>query len=392
MYRRVILIVLDGVGVGALPDADLYGDSGAATLPHVAAVVGGLSLPHLQCLGLGRIVPLAGVASVASPQGCWGRMAECSPGKDSVTGHWELAGVVLPQPFTTFPHGFPAEIIDAFTATTGLPPLGNIAASGTDILRQLGEQHLQTGRPIVYTSSDSVFQIAAHESIIPPEALYAICRRTEKILQPYNVCRVIARPFVGTTAGNFSRTSRRRDFSREPLEKTLLDRMCEAGLSVCGVGKIKDLYAGRGLTHSFSAKHNVDGMAQTLTALEKIKTGLVMTNLVDFDMLYGHRLDTRGFAVALEDFDRWLPDLYAQMKRDDLLLISADHGCDPTTPGTDHSREYVPLLAWSASLKQGEALGDRDCFADVGATIAENFSLDCRRGVSFLPQLQAASS
>ena len=391
MYRRVILIVLDGVGVGALPDASDYGDTAAATLPHVASLVGGLSLPHLERLGLGRIVPIEGVAPVSSPAGCWGSMAEISPGKDSVTGHWEMAGVVLKAPFAVFPQGFSSEIIAAFSAETGLTPLGNIAASGTDILLQLGEQHLQSGQPIVYTSSDSVFQIAAHESVIPPEKLYAICRQAEKVLKPFNVCRVIARPFVGTGADNFVRTARRRDFPQVPEEKTLLERMHGAGFPVCGVGKIKDLYAGRGLTDTMPSKHNAEGMAQTLAALEKINTGLVMTNLVDFDMLYGHRRDSTGFALALEEFDRWLPKLFARMRRDDLLLISADHGCDPTTPGTDHSREYVPLLAWSPSLTQGLALGRRNSFADAGATIAENFSVFCGNGESFLPELSAAS-
>ncbi len=391
MFRRVILIVLDGVGVGALPDAAAYGDTGAATLPHVAAAVGGLSLPNLQRLGLGRIASIAGVVPVILPQGCWGCMAERSPGKDSVTGHWELAGVVLQQPFATFPQGFPAELIDAFAAATGLRPLGNVAASGTDILRLLGEQHLQTGRPIVYTSSDSVFQIAAHETILPPEQLYLLCRQAEEILKSYNVCRVIARPFVGTTAENFSRTPNRRDFAQVPTDKTLLEHLCENGLPVCGVGKIGDLYAGRGLTESLSSKHNKDGLAKTLAALGKINTGLVMTNLIDFDMLYGHRLDPAGFAIALEEFDGWLPQLFEQMQQDDLLLISADHGCDPTTPGTDHTREFVPLLAWSPAFKRGQDLGQRDCFADAGATIAENFSLDFGCGRSFLSQLRTAS-
>ncbi|HEY5674354.1 MAG TPA: phosphopentomutase [Malonomonas sp.] len=392
MFRRVILIVLDGVGVGALSDAADYGDATAATLPHVATAVGGLSLPNLQHLGLGRIAAIDGVSPAASPLGCWGRMAERSPGKDSVTGHWELAGVVLRHPFATFPDGFPAEIIEAFTAATGLQPLGNIAASGTDILRLLGEQHLQTGRPIVYTSSDSVFQIAAHESVIPPEDLYVICRQAKAVLQSHNVCRVIARPFSGTSAENFRRTAQRRDFSQSPPEKILLERLSESGLPVYGVGKIKDLYAGRGLTGSVSSKHNSDGMVKTLAALEEINAGLIMTNLIDFDMLYGHRRDAEGFAAALEAFDSWLPQLYACMRSDDLLLISADHGCDPTMPGTDHTREYVPLLAWSPSLATGMELGLRSCFADVAATIAENFSLSCENGKSFLSQLQVAST
>lgn len=391
MYRRVVLIVLDGVGVGALPDAERYGDVDAATLPHVAMAVGGLALPHLQALGLGNIVPIAGVAPVSVPQGYWGKMAERSPGKDSVIGHWELAGVVSQRPFAVYPQGFPAAIIDSFTAVTGKKPIGNVAASGTDILRQLGEEHLQSGRPIVYTSSDSVFQIAAHESIIPPAQLYKICRQVEAILRPYNVCRVIARPFVGTTARNFTRTSGRRDFSQSPVEKTLLDHMKSAGLSVCGIGKINDLYANRGLTHSYSTKNNHEGMVQTLVGLDVIKNGLVMTNLVDFDMLYGHRRDSGGFAAALECFDRWLPQLYEKLQPGDLLLLTADHGCDPTTAGTDHSREFVPLLAWSPSLKFGGALGTRASFADVAATIADNFSLSCRNGVSFLTALHAAA-
>lgn len=392
MFRRVILLILDGVGVGALPDAAAYGDAAAATLPHVAAAAGGLALPQLQRLGLGRIAPLAGVAAVAAPLGCWGRMAERSPGKDSVTGHWELAGVVLTHPFATFPQGFPPEIIAAFTAVTGLSPLGNIAASGTDILRQLGVQHLQTGRPIIYTSSDSVFQIAAHAAVIAPEELYALCRQAQNILQPHNVCRVIARPFIGTTADNFSRTSGRRDFSSVPPAKTVLEYLSERGLPVCGIGKIKDLYVGRGLTDCWSSENNQQGMAQTLLALDKIKTGLVVTNLVDFDMLYGHRLDASGFASALEDFDRCLPQLCERLRPDDLLLITADHGCDPTTAGSDHSREYVPLLAWSPSFRQGRELGIRDSFADVGATLADNFSTDCGSGRSFLSQLRAASA
>ena len=391
MYRRVILIVLDGTGVGALPDANLYGDTDAATLQHVASTVGGLTLPNLQNLGLGNVAPIHGVAPLSNPHGCWGKMVERSPGKDSVTGHWELAGVISSEPFATFPQGFPEEIISAFTALTGLVPIGNVAASGTDILRQLGEEHMQTGQPIVYTSSDSVFQIAAHESVISPEKLYEICRQAEEILQPYNVCRVIARPFAGTAATNFSRTSRRRDFSQAPDQKTLLDRMADCHLNVCGVGKIKDLYSGCRLTHSYSSKHNVQGMELTLDALKEINQGLVMTNLVDFDMLYGHRLDPKGFAAALEEFDSWLPRLFDKMNQDDLLLVTADHGCDPTTSGTDHSREYVPLLAWSPSLRCGEPLGVRDCFADVGAVIAENFAVSFNCGSSFLPQLRSAS-
>ncbi len=387
MYQRVVLIVLDGVGVGALPDAANYADQGAATLPNVAARVGGLDLPHLESLGLGNITPIAGVKESTDVKGYWGKMAELSPGKDSVTGHWELAGVILAQPFATYPDGFPDELIDAFTAETGLAPLGNVAASGTDILRRLGEEHVRTGRPIVYTSSDSVFQIAAHEAIIPPDKLYQICRRAEKILQPYNVCRVIARPFTGTGAEDFKRTAGRHDFSRNPASETLLDKLFAAGITTCGVGKINDLFAGQGVSEVISTSSNADGMQQTLVALNKIKSGLVMTNLVDFDMLYGHRLDEVGFAEALAVFDQWLPQLFKQLKEDDLVIVTADHGCDPTTAGTDHTREYVPLLVWSPSMKSSGSLGARQSFADVGATIAENFALEFMTGESFLGQL-----
>lgn len=387
MFQRIVLIVLDGVGVGALPDAAAYGDESAATLPHVAAAVGGLPLKNMSRLGLGKIVSLSGNEPVDVATGYWGKLAEQSPGKDSVTGHWELTGAPLERPFATFPQGFPAEIIAAFVAETGLVPLGNVAASGTDILRRLGEEHLQTGRPIVYTSSDSVFQIAAHEEIIPPQQLYEICRKAEKILAEHNVCRVIARPFVGTAADNFRRTSGRHDFPRRPVCETLLDKMKQTGLTTYGVGKINDLFAGQGLTYSVSTKSNAEGMKETLSALDKIKSGLVMTNLVDFDMLYGHRLDVDGFASALQEFDQWLPQLYCRLSVNDLVIITADHGCDPTTAGTDHTREYVPLLAWSPAMRQSGSLGVRRSFADVGATVADNFNIESK-GVSFLAELK----
>ncbi len=387
MYRRVVLIVLDGVGVGALPDAVAYGDEAAATLPHIAQAVGGLSLPHLAKMGLGHVVSIAGVKPEVLSQGYWGKMAEQSSGKDSVTGHWELSGVVLDQPFATFPEGFPEELIAEFTSVTGLTPLGNVAESGTDILRRLGEEHLRTGRPIIYTSSDSVFQIAAHEQIIPPEKLYAICRQVEEILLPYNVCRVIARPFVGSCRDDFRRTDGRRDFPRRPTRPTLLERMQSAGLVTGGVGKIKDLFAGQGLSRVWPTGSNTEGMRCTLEALEEIITGLVMTNLVDFDMLYGHRLDVSGFAAALEAFDAWLPQLFRCLTENDLLLITADHGCDPTTPGTDHTREYVPLLAWSPRIAGAGSLGIRQTYADVAATIADIFSIDGVFGESFLVDL-----
>jgi len=387
MFKRVVLLVLDGVGVGALPDAGRYGDVEAATLQHVAETAGPLNLPNLELLGLGRIVPVSGLSASAPAVGGWGKLAEISPGKDSVTGHWELAGVILTHPFATFPQGFPQEIIQAFQEKTGLLPLGNIAASGTEILRNLGEEHLQTGRPIVYTSSDSVFQIAAHEDLIPPPKLYELCRQTERILLPYNVCRVIARPFVGTDRNSFIRTAGRHDFPQLAPKPTLLDNLQLSGVPTLGVGKISDLFAGRGLSHSFPTRNNAQGMASTLEALGKINFGLIMTNLVDFDMLYGHRLDPSGFARALEEFDAWLPQLFNCLSATDLLIVCADHGCDPTTAGTDHSREFVPLLVWSKGIGQPVELGIRESFADVGATVAEIFRVPRGEGISFLPEL-----
>ena len=388
MFKRIILIVLDGVGVGALPDAGEYGDQGAATLQHVAQAAGGLFLPHLETLGLGHVVPVAGIARASAPTGCWGKMAEKSPGKDSVTGHWELAGVVLDHPFAVFPKGFPTAIIDAFIAETGLNPLGNIASSGTEILASLGEEHLQTGRPIVYTSSDSVFQIAAHEDVIPAERLYSICRKVEKLLLPYNVCRVIARPFKGTSGSNFYRTSGRHDFPCKPQSQTILQLLKQEGVPTCSIGKIEDLFAGEGISHSFPTCDNIDGMNKTLQALDEINRGLIMVNFVDFDMLYGHRLDSCGFATALREFDSWLPELMNRMSNDDLLIITADHGCDPTTPGTDHSREFVPLLLASPAISMPRSLGVRQSFADVGATVAENFHISLPVGQSFLSNLR----
>ncbi len=389
MFKRILVIVLDGVGIGALPDAGAFGDADAATLPHVAEAVGGLNLPHLEQLGLGRIVQIKGVRPLARPAACWGKMAEKSAGKDSVTGHWELAGVVLEHGFATYPEGFPEDIIQAFTAVAGTAPLGNVAASGTQIIRDLGEEHLRSGRPIVYTSTDSVFQIAAHERIMKAEDLYHLCRKTFEALKPYNICRVIARPFAGADAGTFYRTSGRHDYSQQPPQPTLLERLQQAGITTCGIGKIGDLFAGKGLTRSLSTADNGAGMEQTLKVLEEMATGLIMTNLVDFDMVYGHRCDPSGFAAALQDFDAWLPLLLHRLQPDDLLMITADHGCDPTTDGTDHTREYVPLLVFSPGMKGSVDLGRRSSFSDLAATIAENFDMLHVAGKSFLPQLRA---
>ncbi|WP_432823655.1 phosphopentomutase, partial [Trichloromonas sp.] len=341
----------------------------------------------LERMGLGNILPLPGVRPVAVAQAAWGRMAERSAGKDTTTGHWELAGIVEPQPLPTYPQGFPAEVIEAFTRETGVAPLGNIAASGTDILRMLGEEHVRSGRPIVYTSADSVFQIAAHEEIVPVERLYEICRVARRILDPYRVGRVIARPFVGNGVDDYRRTSRRHDFSLPPTAPTVLDALVAAGVCVYGIGKIKDIFAGRGISDHAYSSSNSDGMAKTLQALARVDQGLIFTNLVDFDMLFGHRLDARGFGAALEEFDRWLPDLLAAVSSGDLVIITADHGCDPTTPGTDHSREYVPLLAWSPGMGAGAELGRRCSFADVAATIAEGFGLAPGAGESFFAAL-----
>jgi phosphopentomutase len=389
VFRRVILLVLDGVGVGALPDAGRFGDEGAHTLLHVADGAGGLSLPHLAALGLGCIAPVPGLAPVVAPAAAFGRMAELSRGKDTSTGHWELAGLPTLHPYATFPDGFPPEIIAAFAAATGFEPLGNIAASGTDIIARLGAQHMHSGRPIVYTSADSVFQIAAHESIIPPAQLYDLCRQARRILDPWRVGRVIARPFDGDAVNGFQRTTRRHDFAMPPPAPTLLDRLSEAGHSVVGVGKIGDIFAGCGLTRSLPTHGNDDGMRCTLQVLDSVDSGMIFVNLVDFDMMYGHRLDVAGFSDALQAFDVWLPQLQRQMRSDDLLILTADHGCDPQINGTDHTREYVPLLVWHHTIRPCD-LGERQSFSDVAATISENFGLMGGEGESFLPQLLAA--
>ena len=367
--QRVIILVLDGVGVGELPDAANYGDAGSNTLVHLAEAVGGLSLPHLQQLGLGNIVPLPGLPPTPKPAASWGQMAERSAGKDSTTGHWELAGLILERPFPTYPHGFPPEIIARFEAAIGRRVLGNKPASGTVIIEELGPEHLRTGWPIVYTSADSVFQIAAHEEVIPLEELYAMCRQARKILTgEHAVARVIARPFLGEP-GHFRRTSRRHDFSLPPPRPTLLDRAVAAGLPMRTVGKVVDLFAQRGITHCEPAANNAEALQRTVAALQEQEEGLLWTTLVDFDMLYGHRNDPWGFATALAELDASLPDLVAALRPSDRLILTADHGNDPTTPSTDHSREYVPLLS-VAPGQSGRNLGIRATFADVAATVA----------------------
>jgi phosphopentomutase len=388
MVERIILIVLDSVGVGALPDAPEYGDAGANTLAHVAEAVGGLALPNLEALGLGHIGEFRGVRRTSHPDGCFGRMAELSKGKDTTTGHWELAGLVSNVAFPTYPQGFPKEIIEAFEQVIGRKVLGNRPASGTEIIKELGEEHLRTGSPIVYTSADSVFQIAAHERVIPVEELYRMCRVARALLKaPHRVGRVIARPFIGEP-GTFVRTEGRRDFSVEPTGPTLLDELRTAGQPVIGIGKIEDLFAGRGLSRAIHTSNNATSLDATMRTLSAVPRGLIFANLVDFDTLYGHRNDAAGYAKALEAFDARVPDLLGSLHPNDMLMLTADHGNDPTTPGTDHTREYVPLLAYGPRLARGVDLGTRRTFADVGQTIADALRAKCLAwGDSFLNAL-----
>jgi phosphopentomutase len=367
--RAVALIVLDSVGIGGAPDAAAFGDEGSATLPHVAEAVGGLRLPNLGRLGLGRVVPVAGVDPAISPEGAFGAMVERSPGKDTTTGHWEIAGVILDRPFPTYPEGFPDDVIAAFEAGIGSEVLGNVAASGTDIIERLGEEHVRTGKPIVYTSADSVFQIAVHVDVMPLARLYEMCRIARDLLRgEHEVGRVIARPFAGE-AGSFERTPDRHDFSVLPPTDTLLDRLAGAGREVRAVGKISDIFAGRGVTSSRPTGSNDEGITAVIEEIQEISEGLVFANLVDFDQSFGHRNDPRGYADALEDFDRKLPEILAAASDDVVVVISADHGNDPTTASTDHSRERVPFLAAGARVAAA-GVGERETFADCGATVA----------------------
>ncbi len=392
--RRVAVIVLDSAGVGELPDADRYGDAGSSTLPHVAAAVGGLSLPNLQSLGLGNTAAIAGVPPSASPAGAFGKMAEAGAGKSTTTGHWEIAGIVTSQPFPVYPHGFPPDVIEPFRQATGRGVLGNRPASGTQIIAELGAEHLRTGDLIVYTSADSVFQVAAHEDVVPVDALYRICQTARDLLDgPHGVERVIARPFVGKP-GAFQRTNRRRDFSLPPPGPTLLDLARESGLDVIAVGKVDDIFAQRGITESHHCVTNLEAVAQTIDCLRRDFRGLLLANLVEFDTVYGHRNDAVGYARALEAFDARLPGLLALLGGHDALFITADHGCDPATPGTDHTREYVPLLAVGPPIRAGVDLGVRETFADLGATAAKALGLDWgeRPGGSVLRALRNRGS
>lgn len=377
--KRVFLIVLDSVGAGALPDAALYGDEGANTLAHTLQAVSP-DLPNLTAMGLGYIPQIPWVRP-ADAVGAYGRAAERSPGKDTTTGHWEICGVMLQKPFPTFPEGFPPEVIAAFEQAIGRKTLGNYAASGTVILDELGEEHLRTGYPIVYTSADSVFQIACNEAIIPVETLYDWCRKARAILTgDYAVGRVIARPFIGDHRGGFTRTPHRKDFSLEPIGRTLLDALYEKDIWTMGVGKIEDIFCMRGLRDSIHAAGNPACTEVWLDTMRRDFTGLVFVNLVDTDMVYGHRRDVQGYAQALAAFDQALGQAKALARPEDLILICADHGCDPTFHGTDHTREYIPLLAWTPEMRGLTDLGTRKTFADIAATLAELFGLPDRFG------------
>jgi phosphopentomutase len=387
-FGRAIVLVCDGLGVGEAPDAAAFGDAGSDTLGHVLASRE-VHIPNLVAMGLGNLSPLANGYRTAQAVGAFGKMAERSAGKDTATGHWEMSGLVTPTAFRTFPDGFPTEIVGPFEERIGRKVLGNKAASGTEILKELGEEHLRTGRPILYTSGDSVFQVAAHEDLIPPEELYAICRVGYEIAcLGHGVCRVIARPFVGRSAAEFKRTPNRRDFPVPPHGETLPDRMAAHGLTVYGVGKIEDIFTGRGITEAVHTRSDADGIDRTLDAMRSVERGLILTNLVDFDTLYGHRNDVEGYARNLEALDARIPELAAALRDDDLLALTADHGCDPADVSTDHTREYVPLLLRGARVPPGRELGVRPSFADLGATLAESFGVGpLGAGRSLLPEL-----
>jgi phosphopentomutase len=392
-FTRVVWIVLDSVGIGALPDADDYGDVGRSTLGHIAESRP-LQIPNLVRLGLANIAPLEHLTPTTSPLGAYGKGVTHSPGKDTTTGHWEMAGVWLDQAFPVYPHGFPREIIEEFERRIGRQTIGNKPASGTEIIKELGEEHVRTGKPIVYTSGDSVFQIATHEDVLPIADLYHMCEIARALLDgPHRVGRVIARPFTGAP-GHFVRTPRRHDYAVDPPKPMLLDVLADRAVPVFGIGKIHDIYNARGVGDYVTTKSNADGMEKLTSAVHERKDGLIFCNLVDFDMLYGHRKDVEGFARSLEEFDQLLEPFLALLKPTDLLMITADHGCDPDPrwPTTDHSREYVPILAYSPQGGAGVNLGIRNTLADMGQTIAENFSGAIPHGKSFLHEIAKPSA
>lgn len=384
MIKRVILFVIDSVGIGSLPDAANFGDDGANTLGNIAKTQDGIYLPNLQKLGIGNIEGVKGVEPILNPIGAYGRSLEVSHGKDTTTGHWEIAGIHLSQPFKTFPNGFPKNIIDDFENRIGKKVLGNKPASGTVIIEEYGREHLETGYPIVYTSADSVFQIAAHEEVIPLDELYEMCRHAREIMMGDNaVARIIARPFIGTP-GNFSRTPNRRDFSLNPPSQTILDIAKNNNLDVIGIGKIEDIFNGQGITEAVHTKDNMDGIDKTIDYLHKNNKGIIFTNLVDFDSKYGHRRDAAGYKQALEEMDSRLPEIINNMKMEDIIIITADHGNDPTFIGTDHTREYIPILVYGEYIKANVNIGTRETFADISATISDIFNIpNTGKGTSF---------
>ena len=388
MFKRVHLIVMDSVGIGEAPDAAQFNDVGSDTLGHIAETAG-LTIPHLEQLGLGAIRPLAGVEAIADHQGYATKLEEVSVGKDTMTGHWEIMGLNIQKPFRVFPEGFPPELLQQIEAFSGRKVVCNLPYSGTEVLDDYGPGQMETGDLIIYTSADPVLQIAAHEEVIPLEELYRICEYVREITkdEPYMIGRIIARPYLGEP-GNFKRTSNRHDYALDPFGKTVLDSLKDNGKDVIAVGKINDIFNGQGITETVRTKSNMDGVDQLLNVMDKDFTGLSFTNLVDFDALYGHRRDTQGYAQAIEDFDQRLPEILAALKEDDLLIITADHGNDPTFPGTDHTREYVPLLVFSKNMKASGAL-PQGYFADISATIAENFNVpQTENGKSFLTLLK----
>ena len=388
MIKRVILIVLDSVGIGALPDAAEYNDLGADTIGHVAKFNGGLKIPNMEALGLGLIDGIQNLNKVANPLGCYGKFHEASKGKDTVTGHWEMVGIKSEIPLPTYPNGFPASLIKEFEEKTGRKVIGNKAASGTEILDELGEEQIETGSLIVYTSADSVFQIAAHEDIISVKELYSYCEIARNMLTGENsVARVIARPYIGTP-GNFIRTPNRKDYALLPPHDTTLDKLKEAGIKVMAVGKIEDIFSGKGIYSAIHTKDNMDGVDKTLEYMHLEKEGLIFTNLVDFDMKWGHRNDAKSYGKGLEEFDVRLKEIMHNMESSDILFITADHGCDPTYPGTDHTREYVPFLAYGEPLKKGYNLGTKLGFFNMGQTICHIFNSNkILNGDSFLNEI-----
>ena len=390
---HAIVLVLDSVGCGELPDAAEYGDVGSNTLGNIARAVGGLKMPNLGAMGLGNIIDILGVPPTGAPTASWGRCAEESAGKDTTTGHWEMMGMRLDTPFPTYPDGFPAEVMDAWTRETGLEWLGNRPASGTVIIQELGDEHVATGKPIVYTSADSVFQIAAHEDVIAIDELYRLCEvaRTRVCVGEHAVGRIIARPFTGPNAdGVYTRTHRRRDFALEPPEPTVLDVLADADVKSYGIGKIGEIFAWRGICESPHSTDNMNGFDHLRDRVGDGESGFVFANLVDFDMVWGHRNDVEGYARGLEELDARIPELLDAMPEGSLLIITADHGCDPTTPSTDHSREYTPLIAKVRGVDTGVALGTRATFADIGETVLDFYGLSgkCGRGTSFLAEVR----